>query len=144
MIELEHSVIIKRPVNEVFAFTTNPANSSSWRVGLLDAKQITAGPMQVGSVIEETVQVLGRKLTSKVEVTGLEPDVMRRIRVKLGPLPIDMREEYEATPEGTRLRIVGQTDVKGPQRIAAKAAMSQVKRQLEQELANIKQVLESA
>lgn len=144
MIELEHSVIIKRPVKEVFAFTTDPSNSSRWRVGLLDARQVTEGPMRVGSIIEETVQVLGRKLTNKVEVTGLEPDAMRRIKLKLGPLPIEMREEYEETAEGTKLRVKGQTDVRGPQRLAARAAMSQVKRQLEQELANIKTVLESA
>ena len=143
MLELEHSVLINRPVGEVFNFVTDPKNATKWRVGLLEAKQVSEGELKVGSIIEETVQVLGRKLSSKVEVTALKPAQQRGIRVKLGPLPIDMSEHYEETPEGTRLRVVGQTDVKGPQRLAARAAMSQVKRQLEQELANIKRVLES-
>lgn len=143
MLELEHSVLIKKPIGEVFNYVTDPARAPEWRVGLLEAKQTSPGELQVGSIIEETVQVLGRKLTSKVEVTKLSPSRERGIRVKLGPLPIDMTEHYEQTPEGTRLRVRGTADVKGPQRLAAKAALSQVKRQLETELANIKKQLET-
>lgn len=144
MLELEHSVLIKRPVGEVFNFVTDPENATKWRIGLLEAKQLSPGDLAVGSIIEETVQVLGRKLSSKVEVTALTPQRERGIRVKLGPLPIDMSEHYEETADGTRLRVVGSTDVRGPQRIAAKAALSQVKRQLEKELENIKRILETA
>jgi carbon monoxide dehydrogenase subunit G len=141
-LELEESILIKRSPAEVFDFVTNPSNASRWRVGLLSAKQLSEGELKVGSLIEETVQVLGQKVTSRVEVIGLEPKRSRSIRVKLGPLPIELHEVYETSPEGTRLRVSGSTLLRGPQRLLAKAALGQIRRQLEQELANIKRVLE--
>ena len=134
--------MIQKPREDVFAFVTNPANAPRWRVGLQDAKQITPGPMQAGTLIEESLTVLGRQLQSRVEILEFVPPEFRRIRVKLGPLPVELHERYEVTDAGTLLTVSGVTEVKGAQRLMARAAMGQIKRQLEQELATIKQILE--
>ncbi len=142
MLEVEEHILIRKPAGEVFAFLTNPHNAPLWRVGLLEARQLSAGEMAVGTIIEESVQVLGQRLRSRVEVLEFEADKQRRLRVRLGPLPIELLESYEETPNGTLLRVRGSAQVSGVQRLAARAALGQVKRQLGQELANIKRVLE--
>ncbi|MCA9839038.1 MAG: SRPBCC family protein [Trueperaceae bacterium] len=138
MLELEHSINIAAPVDEVYRFVTDPQNATKWRIGLIEAKQVSPGDMGVGSKIEEKVRVLGRELTSKLEITDYVPNKKRSFRIQLGPLPIVLHESYQSTPEGTQLQVTGTTELKGPQRMLAAPVLGQVKRQLEQELANIK------
>lgn len=138
MLELEHSIIIKAPIAEVYQFVTNPANAPKWRIGLIEARQVSQGVMAKGSKIEETVKVLGRQLKSELEITDYIPNQKRSFRIKLGPLPIVLEERYSETEQGTRLQVTGTTELKGPQRLLGAPVLAQVKRQLEQELANIK------
>ena len=143
MLELEHSITINRPVEEVYAFVTNPDNATKWRVGLLEAKKITEGPLAKGSIIEEKVNVLGRTLKAKQEITEFIPNKKRQFRIQLGPLPIRLEEAYEEISLGTRLNVSGTTELTGAQRMLNRVVLGQVKKQLAQELANIKKVLES-
>lgn len=144
MLELEHSITIDRPIAEVYAFVTNPDNATKWRVGLIDAKKITEGPLRSGSIIEETVNVLGRQLKAKQEIIELISNEKRSFKISLGPLPITLFERYEATPTGTKLHVSGTTELKGPQRMLSRPVLGQVKKQLVQELAAIKTLLENA
>ncbi len=143
MLELEQSIDIKAPLSEVYQFVTDPRNASKWRIGLIEAKQVSEGAMGKGSKIEEKVRVLGRELTSKLEIIDYVPNQKRSFRIQLGPLPILLHESYQTTETGTRLHVTGTTELKGPQRILAAPVLGQVKRQLEQELANIKKYFEA-
>ena len=37
MVRVEHSAVINRPVEEVFAYTTDPANVAEWQASALEA-----------------------------------------------------------------------------------------------------------
>ena len=138
MLELEQSIDINAALPEVYQFVTNPANANKWRIGLIEARQVSEGDMGKGSKIEERVKVLGRELTSKLEIIDYVPNQKRSFRIQLGPLPIVLHESYEMTETGTRLRVSGTTELKGPQKMLAGPVLGQIKRQLEQELKNIK------
>ncbi len=143
MLELEHKIIINAPVEEVYAFVTNPENATKWRVGLLDAKQLSAGEMNEGTIIEETVNVLGRQLKSKLLITEYNPNKKRGFKISLGPLPIHLTETYSESGAGTELLVSGTTELTGPQRMLARPVLGQVKKQLVQELNNIKKHFET-
>jgi uncharacterized protein YndB with AHSA1/START domain len=72
MPEAKRTVVINRPVSEVFGFFTDPANDPRWRVHV---KEIRAdGPPEVGRRIHQVLAgPAGRRIPADLEVTAYEP-----------------------------------------------------------------------
>jgi uncharacterized protein YndB with AHSA1/START domain len=49
MATLEISTVINRPLEEVFAFLSNPENGPKWSSGSSDVTMTSAGPLGVGA-----------------------------------------------------------------------------------------------
>ena len=49
MIRIETSIVINRPVKEVFAFLSNFENWPKWSPGLLENKKTSDGPISRGT-----------------------------------------------------------------------------------------------
>ncbi len=81
----QHSVVIARPAEEVFAFFTDPANDVRWRSHV---KEIAAeGPLAVGSRVHQVIKGPGgRGIPADIEVTGYEPATRYAFRVVAGPV----------------------------------------------------------
>ena len=47
MIKIEHSVVVDRPVEEVFAYATDVSKVPEWQTSALEAR--VDGPMQAGA-----------------------------------------------------------------------------------------------
>jgi uncharacterized protein YndB with AHSA1/START domain len=45
MIKEHGSVIIHRPVEEVFAYVSDPTHSAEWQAQLLEVRKLTDGPV---------------------------------------------------------------------------------------------------
>lgn len=58
----EHSVLIERPIEEVFAFATHPDNDTLWQSTSLETEQTSAGPVDVGTTFRNTSKFLGRRI----------------------------------------------------------------------------------
>lgn len=56
MIKIEQSVIIHRPVEEVWQFMSNVENVTKWDRGVLQARQTSEGPLGVGSTLQTVRQ----------------------------------------------------------------------------------------
>ena len=52
MAKIEASVIIDRPVEEVWKFVTDWSNVAKWDVEVLELKQTSSGPLGVGATVE--------------------------------------------------------------------------------------------
>ncbi|RMI32172.1 SRPBCC family protein [Nocardia stercoris] len=98
MPEATHSVIVERPVHDVFEYFANPTNSAAWRPGV---QEIT-GPTTpaVGEIYRQTVTGPGgRGVSADVVVTDLVPDRQVVLQGVSGPLrPL---VEYSFAPAGT-------------------------------------------
>ena len=102
MAKFAHSVVIGRPVQEVFAFLARPENESLWQMGLVESRLTTDGPMGVGSKGEEIRSSMGRRVGTAWEVTAFEPD--RRFAFKVTkPIPFTAAYDFATVPEGTRV-----------------------------------------
>lgn len=71
---LEASVLIDRPVGDVWEYVTTPANLSVWVPVLHEVTQITDGPVEVGTRWQGTMRLLGIGFAARVEFTGCEPN----------------------------------------------------------------------
>ena len=78
------SIVVGRPVEEVFAFFSDPANDQKWRPHV---KEIAAqGPLAVGAKIHQVVSGPGgRGIPADIEITAYEPSTRYAFRVVAGP-----------------------------------------------------------
>jgi uncharacterized membrane protein len=93
----QRSITINRPIEEVFAFFTDPSNDPKWRTHLKEISTDT--PVRIGARIHQVVQgPAGRGMTADIEVTAYEPLTRYAFRVVEGPVrPVG---EFRFAPEG--------------------------------------------
>jgi uncharacterized membrane protein len=81
----QRSIVIHRPVDQVFAFFTDPANELRWRTHLKEVSAST--PIDVGSRVHQVVKGPGgRGIPADIEVTAFERSSRYAFRVVAGPV----------------------------------------------------------
>lgn len=73
MATIKASVIINRPVDEVFAYVTDVKTWPRWESGLLQAEQTSEGPTNVGTTFRGMNQALAQRMEWTSEVTDYTP-----------------------------------------------------------------------
>jgi uncharacterized membrane protein len=94
----QRTIVINRPVDEVFAFFADPANEQRWRTHV---KEVAASePIAVGTHVHQTVKGPGgRGIPADFEVTGYESGSRYAFRVVAGPVrPVG---EFRFAPDGS-------------------------------------------
>ena len=96
----QHSIVIRRPVAEVFAFVADGENAMRWRPGVLDvSRQSGAG---LGAIYRQGVKGPGgRRIAADYEVTAFEPDRRIAFRAIAGPVRPSGEYRFDGSPEGT-------------------------------------------
>lgn len=144
MIRIAQSVIINRPVDEVWNFVSRIENSTRWSRGVLEARQTSEGPLGVGSTLETVVHAFGRRRTASYLVTEYEPNSVFAFRATSGAITSQARFSVEPAGTGTRLTGSGEVDAVGPYKLLAPILVRTVKRHSEDDLANVKRILEAS
>ena len=143
MIKIELSIVINRPVAEVFAFATNPANNVKWQEGLVESRMASSGPMGVGAQVVDVRKFLGRDMDSKLEVTAFEPNKPFAEKVVSGPLKFEITQTFEPSGDGTKVSLVAQGEPGGFFKLAEGMVQKQLQSQLEGDAGRLKKALES-
>src|SRR5258708_40050082 len=95
MATLGLSIVINRPVQEVFAFLSNPENSPKWSSGSGEVQITSAGPIGVGTTYRTVRTFLGRRIESEIEATAYEPNRSYATKSKSGPGPAESPVTFE-------------------------------------------------
>jgi uncharacterized membrane protein len=143
MAKLEMSIVINRPVEEVFALLSNPENSPKWSSGSVEVKKTSAGPIGVGTTYRSVRTFLGRRIEGENEFTEYEPNRRYATKSKSGPVPMEGRVTFERVDGGTRVTGTMVGDPGGFFKLAEPLLVSMVKRQFEADLANLKDLMEA-
>jgi hypothetical protein len=141
MTKIERSIVIQRPVEEVFAYTHEPANDPVWQTTLVESR--ADGPIRVGTEISETRRFLGKRVRMKRRVTALEPPRGSSFETVTGPVPMAGVYTLEPVDGATRLTATGKLDAAGFYKLAEPVIARMATRELEASLAHLKDVLES-
>jgi uncharacterized membrane protein len=143
MIKVENSVVISRPVHEVFEFVSKIENLPQWAGPVLDAKQTSDGPIGVGTTQTQVAQFLGRRIEASHEVTEYEPNKKLSTKTTSGPLPMEVHYILEPAEGGTRVSLEGNVDAGGLFKLAEPIVGRMLKRQTASDAANLKDLLEA-
>ena len=106
---LTSSIVVRRPLDDVWTFLTSLHNVPKWDRSIARAVQTTSGPMDVGAVVE-TTSPSGKRQSFRVTVF----DRPRRLAFRLLRSPLFRSAELIFTLEGTDggTRVTHQIDMR--------------------------------
>ncbi|MGH8936071.1 MAG: SRPBCC family protein [Acidimicrobiia bacterium] len=132
MTKLSESVVIERPVEEVFL----------WQPGTVESRQLTEGPLRVGTRIEQVTHFLGRRLEIILEISE---HIRNKSATAKWSGPISGQSTYHLEPAdgGTRLTISGEVEGHGFFKLAEPVFAAIARRELRTSVDNLKDLLEA-
>jgi len=140
--KVEKSVIIKKPVAEVFAYSQDNENYTKWQSGV-ESMQMDEGPDNVvGSRYTEVRKFLGKEMRTTMEITAFTENVKWAAKVIKGPMPYEVTMTYAAVPEGTKITTIVEGEPKGFFKLAENLVVSGLEKSLEEDFDHLKTLLE--
>jgi uncharacterized protein YndB with AHSA1/START domain len=147
MTTITQSIVVERPVEEVFAFVTDAKNNPRWQsaAGLERNHQEPEDSVGVGTRITEGWRFMGRTNESTSEVTEYEPNRKYTRRLIAGTSPITHGEyTFEPVAEGTRWTFEVTIQANGLLAIAEPLLASNLKHGMAANMAVAKTLLEQS
>ncbi len=142
MITLDASVNIYRPIGQVFEFVSHAENDFQWQYGTLESARLPGGPDGVGSYFRSVGHAVGRRLLGTFQVTDYETNSRYGFRSLSGPVESQTLYTFEIRGGSTKLNVSTQAKVSASFDMPEKIFEQQMRRQLRENLALLKGVLE--
>jgi carbon monoxide dehydrogenase subunit G len=132
-VRAELTIEIARTPDDVFAYLTDVSNLPAWQAGVKSATQHDGR-------IEESRSLLGKELTTTLEIVDREEPTLFTLRVLDSPVPFTVRHELEPADDGgTRLTVTAEGEVPG---FAAGLLARRAERQFRKDFERLKRILE--
>jgi uncharacterized membrane protein len=143
MARIEESVEIKRPVDEVFAYTTGAKSWPKWQSFIVEAEQTSQGPMGVGTTFKGTNRMMGRSMKWSAKVTEYEPNTKWAKSITCGSVIIEEHMTYEPLEGGINFTIIYDMKVGGFLKLFSPMVVSSTRKETKKSLSNLKSILEA-
>jgi carbon monoxide dehydrogenase subunit G len=140
MASFENTVIIRRPVEEVFSFLADFENVPRWNYAIVETTKVSPGPVGVGTTYRQ-IRSVPRRSEEGFEVTAFEPPRRLEVQGQIGPFRARISYLLEPTGSGTRLRNAVDLGSSGLSTIVALPVTSRVKHAVAANLDTLKQLL---
>jgi carbon monoxide dehydrogenase subunit G len=137
----ENTVMIGRPIEEVFGFLSDFENVPRWNHAISETRKASQGPVGVGTIYQQVRSVPSRS-EERFEVTAYDPPRQLEIRGQLGPFPSRLSYDLAAAPEGTRVTNTVELELRGPGRLLGRVAVPRVRDAVAANLRKLKELLE--
>lgn len=114
MADIQDSVVINKPVEEVFSYASNMENSMNIMVNVVEIEKLTEGPLQVGSRFKETREIRGRKASSVIEFIEYAPNKSYAVKSETNGLKVVYYYDFlPADGGGTKVEFKGDIHTTG-------------------------------
>ena len=141
MIKVEKTVVINKPVGEVFAFVNNNENSTKWQSGVISV-QMDEGPDNVvGSRYVEVRKFMGQEMKTTMEITAFTQNMKWAAKVVKGPVPYEVTMTYQAVPDGTKITTLVEGEPTGFFKLAEGMVAGTLGKSLEEDQNHLKAIL---
>jgi len=143
MIKFEHSIIINRPLDEVWNYLSNVENMPKWDRGVLEAKQTSEGLPGVGSTVQTRRQLLGWQRIGKLRISEYVPNKIISLQGSLGSMTAQIRYAFEPVEGGTRMTGTSEVELGGLWKLITPILTPMLERDGREDLANVKRIMEA-
>lgn len=113
MIHTEASIVINRPIDEVFRLQTDLGRYKDWQDGLVEAAWTSPGPAGVGSTYKFITANAGMRFELPGEIIEWDPPRGWKWKARSGPITIEGGYRFEPTGQGTKLTMFSDSELKG-------------------------------
>lgn len=138
-----HSVVIDRPIDEVFAVLTDVTLTGRWYPADVEEWWTSQPPHGVGSTRRARVRVLGRAVENDAVVTAHEPPRLAAMRGISRNSPFEVTLRFEVVDGATQVDVDSAFHLSGPMRLIGPLFIGSYERGWERGLANAKRMMES-
>jgi uncharacterized protein YndB with AHSA1/START domain len=142
MIHIEESIIIQRPIEDVFAFMSETANLPLWQTDVLEARHTPEGPVQVGTQLRLVRVMMGRKIEATAAISEYAPPTCYAYQSMTGYFVTGVNT-CEAARGGTKVTTKFDLQTGGLFPLAEPVVGRSIRRGVQSHLATLKDVLES-
>ena len=143
MAKVEASVVIGKPVEEVFAHVMDVGNWPKWNTYLPSVEQTSEGPAGVGTTFRGSSQFLGRSMEWTSEVTEYRENSKMAQVVTSGSMNMQMAMFFEAVEGGTKFTMAAEGEFGGFFKLAEGMVNRKWRAQMDESLGNLKKMLEA-
>jgi len=144
MNEFEIVNIVKRPVEEVFAFVEKAENISMYNPAVREARKTSEGPIGIGSTAVMTGRFLGRDFDTSWETVDYKLNERFEAKTVSGPFHLEILSTFEATTDGgTRITQHCKGDTRGFFKLAEPVVFRITRKQFEASAEALKELLEA-
>lgn len=142
MIEHVVGITVERPVEEVFAFTTDAANHPRWDPSSVSMDPDEPGPWRPGLTFHEVRRIGPRRVEVQSKVAALVANESLDIDSISGP---EFHGRWRFTPDGsgTSLKWSCEMHVQGAARLAEKLIARSFRKACDESFQRLKELIES-
>lgn len=102
-VSVEGSIVIRRSIEDVFAYMATPENCTQWNFLLKEAYALEPGPPAVGTTWMIKASLLGRRLEQIIRISEYRPNECLEFQTERGPLTISFRFMFAEQDAATRV-----------------------------------------
>ncbi len=143
MARIEESVEIKRPVDKVFAYTTDAKSWPKWQSIILEAEQTSQGPWGVGTTFTGTSRMMGLSMKWTAKATEYEPNRKWGKNITCGPMTIEEHVTYDPVEGRVKFTIVYDMKVSGLLKLFSPMVVRSMRKETKKSVSNLKSILEA-
>ena len=143
MARIEESIEIKRPVDKVFAYTTDAKNWPKWQSFIQESEQTSQGPMNVGTTFKGVSRMMGRSMKWTAIATECESNKKWVKSITCGSVAIEEHVTYNPVEGGTTFTILYDMKVGGFLKLLSPLMAGSMRKETKKSLGNLKSILEA-
>lgn len=145
MVQVEKSIEINRPVEQVFYVVGAkwPRNCPRWSPSVKELQQTSEGPFGVGATVHQVREINGKVTPTTVTVTEYAENQALGLQTTGESVNTVSRYVFEPTAAGTKVTVSLDVEVGGMGRLAAPMITRSLNSELEGDLSRMKSTLES-
>jgi hypothetical protein len=141
---IELSIVIRRPIDESFAFLANLENDVKWHGAFVEVRKTSEGLVGVGARFLVFEGVLGRRTPgTEYELTEYEPNRIAAWKTLSGPLQLKFWRTFELVEGGTRFAVRYEGEPRGFFKLVWPLITRMVKRQQGGDMRRVKELMEA-
>lgn len=144
MIRVKSRVTIRRPPGPVSEFLVDATNDAKWQKGIVHLQLVSGTPHAVGATYERVQQAMGRNIKTAMRLEEYVPGVRVRFKNSGKIILIEGTYAFTPSPEGTGLEMSLEGEMVGFASMFESVVSEQLEKDLPENLARLKSLLESA